>query len=409
MGFFRGGSTVGGKRVATEDMFLEVIRSNEAADINSRLAKYTGTITTVTDFNNLSLDKKDNGVYDVQIANKITNDPLIINKKDGILFNLSTDIGKLQLFSTQENGGQAEFHINSGATGNNFQKIALQKDIDKKLNLTGGTLTGTLNSNSNISTSADITARRLDTTSGISANGDIMSKISGSGEGEIGFIDSHLNKSVYLYCNSNNAGFYDSGLGISPWYYSHDKILKSGMTDIILSTGTVWHSGNFNPNNYIPKDTPRYDSGADLNTLLTTGFYMANNALNRPSQLDNWIYIEVIRHNDGYVLQKVYSFYKPVGYFRVRQNNAWSEWAPLGGAGSYSKAVATGDWRDSDGDGAYETTVTHNLGMPNITSVILTDSNGYSMSTGFSTIDNNRLIVYCGTNPAGKIVVNATN
>lgn len=409
MGFLRGGSTIAGKRIATEDMFLEVIKSNEAMDINSRIAKYEGLITTVTDFNNLTLDKSSNGIYDVQISNKITNDPLIINKKDGILFSACTDSGKMQLFSTQENSGQAEFYLNSGLADNNFQKIALQKDLDTKLSLTGGSLTGPLNSNSNIATTSDIRCRIGHFDSGLSSEADIQINNSQTQIRRVIFHrnDGSRDTSCFMYADNINFGLYDRTNNKEVLQYKFaDSILRSNSPHLELNGCRVWHTGNLNPDNYVSKNYSSMND-LDLNNILIPGYYYGMPNANKPAGMSNWIYLEVVGAQD--ILQKVYDAYLNKSFWRTKTNGKWGTWSPLGGNASYSKAIAVADWRDSDNDGAYETTITHNLGLPNITSVILTDSNGYSMSTGFSTIDNNRLIVYCGTNPVGKIVVNATN
>lgn len=194
---------------------------------------------------------------------------------------------------------------------------------------------------------------------------------------------------------------------------TEDMILNvtKEIEDLKLKNKTVWHQGNFNPNDYISINTPRYDDNTDLNNMTTTGFYTLGHATNAPPQITGWFYLEVIKHNDEerFILQKVYDFFNSIAFWRTKTAGQWKSWRPLGGSNSYSQTVAAADWRDPDTDGAYEITITHNLGLPNITSVILTDSNGYSMSTGFHVIDTNKMIVYCSSATAGKIVINATN
>lgn len=409
----RSGSTMSGVDIATVDMIKDLIDSNNAADVNSKVSKYAGTITNITDYNNIGSSYNNNGIYGIQIANKNTNDSLPINKKDGLMFGVANELGKLQLFGTQENGGQAELYLNSGLTGNNFQKIALQKDLDTKLSLSGGTLYGNITSNSNIETTASVVAKRGYFGSlGIESEHDISITGSESAIKRIGFKRSLNGKdtSCFMYAQSDLFGFYDrqNSKEILNYNFS-DGLLRSAAPQMYLANNKrVWHEGNFNPNDYIPKATVRLGTTVDMNTLTTTGFYTAYQPTNAPSRMKNWCYIEVILHGgdaDRYVLQKIYDFETGISYLRVRNAGTWGAWKPLAGANSFAKQVAANEWIGDSG--AYSITVTHNLGLDNITSVIFTDSNGYSMSTGFSVIDNNKLKVYCTSNVAGKIVINA--
>lgn len=66
--------------------------------------------------------------------------------------------------------------------------------------------------------------------------------------------------------------------------------------------------------------------GTDLNTVKTTGIYMCNNAVNRPSNIAGWVYIEVIQHNNSFLSQRVTSLWDGRVFQRVSTNNNWSAW-----------------------------------------------------------------------------------
>ena len=411
MAYLRGNSKVGGKGIATVDIIKKLIESNESSDINSKLSKYSGTIATLNEFNNLLTSNQHNGIYDVQFSNKNPNDPLPMNKDNGVLLSSVGSTGKLQLFATQKSSGLGDLYLNSGLNGNNFQKIALQKDLDTKLNLTGGTLTGILNSNSDITTTQNIRANVGNFNNGVYSNSDITIESTNSDIKRFVFhkLEGNKDNSCFMYVQPSQFGFYDRKTNKEILYYNFsDHFLRSQAPQLILNGSRVWHEGNFDPNNYIPKATVRLGSGYDLNNLSTTGFYTIYQPLNAPNRIRGWCYIEVMLHSQdatNYILQKVYDFETGISYLRVKNAGVWKPWKPLAGANSYSKEIAANEWVGDNG--AYSITITHNLGLDNITSVILTDSNKYSMSTGFSIIDNNKLKVYCTSNVAGKIVINA--
>lgn len=66
--------------------------------------------------------------------------------------------------------------------------------------------------------------------------------------------------------------------------------------------------------------------GTDLNTVKTTGIYMCNNAVNRPSSIASWVYIEVIQHDNSFLSQRVTSLWDGRVFQRVLANNNWSAW-----------------------------------------------------------------------------------
>jgi hypothetical protein len=72
-------------------------------------------------------------------------------------------------------------------------------------------------------------------------------------------------------------------------------------------------------------------SGQDLNNIKTTGFYMGDNLANAPipKASGNWCYVEVIRHNDNFIIQKAYklNYGQNSLYMRRCENGVWSSWS----------------------------------------------------------------------------------
>ena len=252
----------------------------------------------------------------------------------------------------------------------------LQDALDKKFDKTGGDITGTVSINGNLTVHE-----------GIVGNGLInMLK----GVTRIGYDgESSISSST------------DEGLSLS--YEQSSLIINED--NIKFNNNNVWHQGNLNPSDYVSRTATLLSQGTDLNTIKDTGYYRCNLAVNRPSKITGWAYIEVIKHDNNYALQKIYSYDGNHTYSRTLNNGTWTTWKPLGGGLSFTKDIVAGNW--SLNNDLYEMTVTHNLGSENITSVIVTDSNKISMFTGFQVVSSTVIKVFSSTNPAGKIVINA--
>lgn len=70
-------------------------------------------------------------------------------------------------------------------------------------------------------------------------------------------------------------------------------------------------------------------SWQDLNINRPTGWYMGSNMGNAPSA--DWYWVEHIKHNDIWCIQKVYNFNNTNSHVRYMRNGIWSQWSSLGG------------------------------------------------------------------------------
>jgi phage-related tail fiber protein len=71
-------------------------------------------------------------------------------------------------------------------------------------------------------------------------------------------------------------------------------------------------------------------SGLDLNNILYTGFYKGSSMGNAPALSASWGYVEVIRHAETWVLQKVYDLHSDRFYMRRRTDSGWTAWESIG-------------------------------------------------------------------------------
>ena len=378
MAQLRGDSKVGGKPIVTLDIMDNFIEQILGTSLDAKINKKEEDI--ITDFNVANTSIKDstkNGFH--QINNGANNDG---KYNYGQLANLSNSSARFQMYAPHKEGNSSALYFRTG-WGDDVRpwervstKTMLDEGLNKKFDKTGGDITGPVSIDGNLTVHE-----------GIVGNGLInMLK----GVTRIGYDgESSISSST------------DEGLSLS--YEQSSLIINED--NIKFNNNNVWHQGNLNPSDYVSRTATLLSQGTDLNTIKDTGYYRCNLAVNRPSKITGWAYIEVIKHDNNYALQKIYSYDGNHTYSRTLNNGTWTTWKPLGGGLSFTKDIVAGNW--SLNNDLYEMTVTHNLGSENITSVIVTDSNKISMFTGFQVISSTVIKVFSSTNPAGKIVINA--
>lgn len=375
MAQLRGDSKVGGKPIVTLDIMDNFIEQILGVSLEAKINKREDS--PISDFsiaNTVIKDVTKNGFY--QMNNGANNEG---KYGYGQLANLSNNNARFQMYAPHNESDKSALYFRTGWNDDikNWERVTTKTMLDEGLNLkfdkTGGTVTGPITCQSGINCEGFISYGPVNWFKyGTQIGIDRVCSISGTSN---------------LIFTSNNSTM-----------EMKDDTLRYNNSD-------VWHTGNFNPNDYVSRTATLLTQGTDLNTIKTSGYYRCNLATNRPSKITGWSYIEVIRHDDNYVLQKIYSYDGNHIYSRTLNAGSWTDWKPLGGGLSYSQTVTAGNW--SSNDGVYEMTVTHNIGSENITSVIVTDSSKMSMFTGFQVVSPTVIKVFSATNPAGKIVINA--
>lgn len=390
MADLRGGSTVGGRPIATSDMIEKLISQEQIQDWTSKMNTFEKSpITALSSIDLFIQDATKNGIH--QVSNIAPANGIY---GFGALFNSSVTGYGFQIYSPETVGGTGATSGMYFRTRNNsllrpWERVATYSYVDSlallKFDKTGGVISGATTINA-LLTVTDLTV----------SNGLLTSTKNGN--------TVNIGSQNTSYCHLSNSANV-------PFHFNKDLRVAG---EIYAGTGyrnRVWHDGNLTPSSYIAKST-LLSSGTDMNTLTTEGHYRGQNFSNRPDKISashTYSYVEVIVHDSSWILQKIYDFNGTLAYMRTLTQNVWKSWTPLGGGMSYVLPVtSTAAWALDAGTGLYQLTVTHNLGSENIVSVILTDSAKMSMLTGFEVIDVNRLKVWCGENPTGKVVINAT-
>lgn len=377
MAQLRGDSTVGGKPIVSLNMMNDFVEQIHGVGLKAKINKFEED--KINDFNTADTLSKDTDKVGFWQVNKGINNNGKYNY--GQLANFSNVNARFQLYAPHQENGASALYLRTGWDNDlkSWERVTtssiLSTELNKKFDKTGGTITGS-----------------VEVDGGINCEGFISHGVvnwikygTQIGPSRIAGISESSNSGLELY--SENASV-----------IIEDNAFK-------YKNYNVWHSGNLNPNNYVSRTAELLTSGYNLNNLKTTGYYRCNAPANGPSKVTAWAYIEVIRHDDNYILQKIYSYDGNHTYSRTLNNGTWNSWRPLGGGLSYTQSITAGNW--SLNDGVYELTVTHNIGSTNLTSVIVTDSNNMSMFTGFQVVSSTVVKVFSSTNPAGKIVINA--
>lgn len=377
MAHLRGDSTVGGKPIVTLDEMNTFVEQIQGVGLKAKINKFEEDV--ITDFNTANtIIKNTDKVGFWQVNNGANNDG---KYPYGQLSNLSNQRARFQLYAPHQENGYSALYFRSGwdddvkAWERVTTQTMLNYELNKKFDKTGGTIAGSVAIENGLTCQGLISqgsANWLKYGTAIGANRNC------------GIINSD-NGGLKLYTNAASVTIDDNAFK--------------------YNNSSVWHSGNLNPDNYIPKTAILLSNSTDLNTVITTGYYRCSTPVNAPSKITGWAYIEVINHSSTYALQKIYSFDGNHTYSRTLNNGSWTAWRPLGGGLSYTQNITAANW--SLNDGVYELTITHNIGSSNLTSVIVTDSNNMSMFTGFQIISSTVVKVFSSTNPAGKIVINA--
>jgi len=248
-------------------------------------------------------------------------------------------------------------------------KQEMEQGLNKRLPLTGGTLTGdlirgnVLMGSSWIGTHNDsnFRLRRGDRdivtvrASGITINTNASSRGGGiniEGATATGYIWAG-NPNIILESSASNGGIHfrtggtdtaKLNIGVNSSTFSHDvtapnfrgRLIGNADTATRLATprtiNGVAFDGSTNITIAANPAHNRITTGADFNTLLTAGFYDIQHPSNRPpavSGQNSWWYVIVQRHNDNYIMQTTTDFNHVSTFRRVRIEGEWRNWVRL--------------------------------------------------------------------------------
>lgn len=385
------GSTVGGIPIVTTDMINKILDDSGAENIGNKIDKLsTTTLKSMDDIISLIYDVNKNGFYRYSGNELDLNGPTAPRFSNGGVLSLTSAYGDnfMQFLSPSTTdmptAGFAElYYRNSGSAGwnllvnENYLTLRLSNYLNKMGE--GDTMLGPLTVSNNI------------TADGLTVRNTISSVKNGN--------------TLTIGSDNSSYGHFKNSANI-PFHFNRDVKVQGEIYAGSSYNQKVWHAGNFNASNVITKST-QLATSTDLDTVLAEGHYRVKQAVNRPSKIADWAYLEVIYHADTWVLQKIYNFEGTLSYMRTKTNGVWKDWIPMGGGMTFAKTIANvSEWTAANN--MYEMVITHSLGSENILSVVLTDPQKYSMNIGFQVVDANKIKVFCGENPTGKIVINAT-
>ncbi|MED4359477.1 pyocin knob domain-containing protein [Geobacillus stearothermophilus] len=124
------------------------------------------------------------------------------------------------------------------------------------------------------------------------------------------------------------AGIQDEGFASAEEFNAH---LADTVKHITAAERTAWNSIRQKHQVTADDGSAINISGQDLNNIKMTGIYMGDNLTNAPipKAAGNWCYIEVIRHNDTYIIQKAYKLNSGQNslYMRRCEAGTWSAWS----------------------------------------------------------------------------------
>ena len=374
MAKLRGGSTVGGNPIISLDAMNDVIYQLTNIELASKMNK--SEQDKMTDFSKTDSyikDKNKNGFWQVENA---TNTTGIINNNNGLIANLSNDNARFQLFASNKSNEESTLYFRTGFNDDikDWRKVVtdtiLENSLNSKFDKNGGDITGNVEATDYISTNSFLRTKK---------NNDFLK----------------------MYISSNNEANYEASSNVTKHNFNKAVNVNGNIT--VNNSNAVYHTGIFNYEDLLKKNI-QSTTQTDVSRLLDSGFYCGTFTYNCPVNNSTVCYIEVTTNDDKTrIIQKVYAS-NGKSYFRVRNNNTWTQWFTLGGTLSYSREISESSW--SEVDGMYEITICHNLNCTNVTSVIVTDSDNISMFTGFKITSSSTIKIYCSSAVDGKIIIN---
>lgn len=185
------------------------------------------------------------------------------------------------------------------------------------------------------------------------------------------------------------------------------NILKAFKDLFVYKGNTIWHSGNFERDSYEKIAYEVIDGVCDVSSLLNNGKYICK-SFSDVNSIINPIggYVEVIRYNADNILQKIYSMCGNYVLIRAIYNGQLNNFKVVAAKQTFDQDVNLLSWNLENE--MYYTDVTHDLLYSGIASVTLTDSDGFSMATGFKIINDTTIRIYSASKIAGKAVINTS-
>ncbi|SCY49853.1 Phage tail fibre repeat-containing protein [Paenibacillus polysaccharolyticus] len=145
------------------------------------------------------------------------------------------------------------------------------------------------------------------------------------------FLDGNTFKYENSHTNLGARGIYmryTGGAGPEVYMFDTGPVATTAGTSFVPTLNRIVNMGDSLQKHRVSQDDGRATdiSGQNLNNILQTGWYKGNSLSNSPSLSGGWGYVEVIRHDENWVLQKVYDLHADRFYMRRRMDSGWTPW-----------------------------------------------------------------------------------
>ena len=90
------------------------------------------------------------------------------------------------------------------------------------------------------------------------------------------------------------------------------------------------------------------DAVGNWNSYTEMGFYKGDNLANAPSGGSSWKYVQVLKHNDNWVVQVAYDFFSQAIAVRSKINGSWNPWKYLTTKDDVSRMLASSNWQNAN-------------------------------------------------------------
>ena len=90
------------------------------------------------------------------------------------------------------------------------------------------------------------------------------------------------------------------------------------------------------------------DAVGNWNSYTEMGFYEGDNLANAPSGGSSWKYVQVLKHNDNWVVQVAYDFFSQAIAVRSKINGSWNPWKYLTTKDDVSRMLASSNWQNAN-------------------------------------------------------------
>lgn len=169
-------------------------------------------------------------------------------------------------------------------------------------------------------------------------------------------------------------------VGTEGYVFTYDKddmgIMKARERGALDVKGDIYANDKLIQQHQLTQNTGQaLQARGDWNDYLSTGFYKGVSMTNAPSGGSPWVFVQVMRHDDGWVTQVAYDFTGRFTAFRAKNNGTWQEWKRYA---TVDDLPTTTGWVGTGVDGVTAKRI-DDIVHVNINGISLTKATGYHL------------------------------